>query len=461
MRQMLIGITLAILLVPLLPVARANMAGDESSLSDIFIDLSGGQSSNPDPFPSYRKGDVLVTFQTRNLNGGGSPSHLFNGQAEILAMRGAKEFPIVTISFPLPIKLSRVRVYPLGDASEPAKKTEFDFYMGALIALDSAVPGTRYYGGFHIAHGSVSSITSTSQYVELDFNPDIIGREFSFLWPRGTSYVSEIELYQDPSYTPYYAPAFYNSTNQTYLNETYLNQTFLNQTFLNETSILTEEYYLENHTYFTPTYLNQTFQNDTYLSAPNITYQNITQTSPNVTYASYTSFNTTNETYVTATEGVQSFYYENVTERIINETRPPTASGRDEIPPSAKETIQIIEAAPPDPFPPWALLLAALLVVVILLQILVLRKKPKPPPVAKTTKPIPEPTPTSRVHPPLPFKVVAPTLHEHEPPPPPSAPSEAVDSIKEHMDAIGTLEKTLKRADPTVKRLPIPRVETE
>jgi len=377
----------------------------------------------------------------------GAPvENLFNQQLDNFTSPGGSPPSVpLWIVFPAPVRLMRLRLYPLVPENTVDQLTGFNLYYG--IGGEGGQAPTYQQGNFLInSSPSFTSVQQPTDFVDMDFGEGVVVPSLTFMFgvvgpDDRNMYFSEIEFYVNQTYSPPLSPlqTIINQTNITYQNLTYVNTTYLTQ----PTTITL------------PTYLNQTILNETYLSAPNITYQNITQTSPNVTYANYSYTNLTNETYVTATEGVQTFYYENTTERIINLAQPPTAAGGNDTP-TTKDVSQAIQAAPSDPFPMWAGAIILLLLVIIVLQVMLMRKKPPPPPLAKTS---PDPSPKPKAYPPLPFKPVQPKLDE--PPPPPSAPSEAVESIKDHMDAIGVLEKTLKRADPRIKRLPVPIVEAE
>lgn len=99
-------------------------------------------------------------------------------------------------------KITRLRIYPLGDISDRSKLCNFSISMSSVI-------GTKYTCGTWNSPISTSSIQTPDQYFEFnlsDVTSDYI-RVSIFPYyksqPCCTYYWNEIEIYYDPSYSPY------------------------------------------------------------------------------------------------------------------------------------------------------------------------------------------------------------------------------------------------------------------
>ena len=279
--------------------ATANLAGDENQLpqNEKMIDLKNGVSNNN---LCYYKGNYLVWGVTQGQGG----QSFFDGthlMAPIGGGNGAYSF--LTLQFPYPLKITRIRIYPMGN--NPSGQGDLlgcnSVTISNLVHFHMTNAQGYYYGGMYygpdLFTSNTNAINQKTDYIQALF-PNLITMEIAIKFEStSVAYINEIEIYYDNTFNPYPHTSeisnFYNYTNITneYYNETnniYENKTYQNDTYYNET-------YVDN-TYLDETYLNETYLTETYTG----NYTDILHR--NITYANYTNQtggtsnqNTTNE----------------------------------------------------------------------------------------------------------------------------------------------------------------------
>ena len=355
----------------------ANLAGDENQLpsNETLLDLSGGSTYGGDGigYEVYRKGDYFVW----GADGGGYNGKMFDGTHAMGYVNGYGTYQkFLTIHFPQPLKIKRIRVYPMGTGNEMdctnnleiCKPIHFWKYYNTL--------SRNWYSGcehYRLSRPSVANIQQATDYVQVRWNNGLITDSIMFNFPNNVQSqlrLNEIEIYYDNTFNPYPYESelrnYYNSTNITneYYNETnFYNETYVtykNETYLNET-------YLDYDIYKNETYSNKTYQNDTYTGEyTDITYENDThQYYMNQTggalYQNTTEF--INYTYLNETLKQDSQRLEDKLNDVLNRLNNTQST-------STKESTST-ESVFTDPF------LIVMLVLIVLLQLIIIFRKRK------------------------------------------------------------------------------------
>ena len=346
--------------------ATANLAGDENQLpnNETMLDLNGGTTQSTLPGASsdycYHKNNTFVW----GIYGGIYNGKMFDGTHQMGLVGGTSNFAVLL--FPNPLKITRIRVYPMGDNNE-MNANKIDICKPLSTWKTNNI---REFEKYTLSSSNTNNIQQKTDYVEVLFNHLITDCIAIGNSDQPNLKLNEIEIYYDKTFNPYPSPSdmrnYYNSTNITneYYNESYVtynNETFLNETYLNEIY----------NTYENETYLTKTYQNDTYtgtytdITYRNSTYQNITNQTGGALFQNI-SKEFINYTYLNETDIQNNKQLEeklNWVMNRLNETEKSTVT----------ESKSIVDSPYTNPF----LIILLLLIIVLQLIIVFRRKKEK------------------------------------------------------------------------------------